>query len=112
MSSVGLYFDEHMSRKIAHALQSQGVTVVMAVDVGMEAKTDEEHLIYATQQRLVMVTFDHPFAGRTRARTDFFGLFCLPYRYQEDIGDAITQLSEFAQLFDEDRDTGMVHYPK
>jgi hypothetical protein len=45
---IGLYFDEHMDRAVARALMKQNIPVVMAVDVGMTAKTDEEHLAYAT----------------------------------------------------------------
>jgi predicted nuclease of predicted toxin-antitoxin system len=108
----GLYFDEHMSRKVAAALTAQGIPTVMAVDVGMEARSDEEHLAYATEQQLIMVTFDHPFAGRTQVRSDFFGLICLPYRYQNDIGGTITLLSDLAQLFDPNRDKGVVLYPQ
>jgi len=57
---TGYYFDEHMDR----ALIERGITVLMAVDVKMEGKTDEEHLGYATQNGLIMVTFDHPFASQ------------------------------------------------
>jgi hypothetical protein len=109
---IGLYFDEHMNRKVADTLETEGIPTIMAVDVGMTGKTDEEHLAYATERQLIMVTFDHPFAGRTQTRSDFFGLFCLPYRYQRDIGGTIALLSEFAQLFDPDRDRGVVIYPQ
>jgi predicted nuclease of predicted toxin-antitoxin system len=108
----GLYFDEHMHRDIARALVKQGIPVTMAVDVGMTAKSDEEHLAYATAQELIMVSFDHPFAGRTMNRDDFFGLICLPYDYMQDMGAAIEQLADYAQLFEADRDHGLVFWIK
>jgi predicted nuclease of predicted toxin-antitoxin system len=78
---IGLYFDEHMSRRVADALLQQGFQVVMAVDVGMGGKEDEEHLAYATQHELIMVTFDHPFAGRLlgQSEANFSSLVCLAY---------------------------------
>jgi predicted nuclease of predicted toxin-antitoxin system len=68
---IGLYFDEHMHRTVGRALIQLGISVVMAVDAGMTGKTDEDHLAYATVNKLVMVTFDHPFAGRSMNRSDF-----------------------------------------
>ena len=90
---IAFYFDEHMRRVVANALTSAGYPCVMAVDVGMEGKPDEDHLAYATQQQAVMVTFDRPFAGRTQARTDFYALFCLDPELQTDPGRAIELLT-------------------
>ncbi len=81
----------------------------MAVDVGMEGKDDDsEHLPYATENDLVIVTFDHPFAGRTMARTDHAGLVCLAYSIRENIGRTIEILAEFAELYDPEKDRGQV----
>jgi predicted nuclease of predicted toxin-antitoxin system len=107
----GYYFDEHMSRLIADELVKRGVKVVMAVDVGMMGKDDDsEHLTYATEHALVMVTFDHPFAGRTMSRSDHAGLVCLPYSIRDNIGICIKLLEEFAQLYDPSRDLGQVFW--
>lgn len=107
----GFYFDEHMNRAVADGLRLRGYTVVMAVDVGMVSKDDDtEHLPYATERQFVMVTFDHPFAGRTMARSDYYGLVCLAFGIRENIGHMIEVLSEFAELFDPDRDKGHVFW--
>jgi hypothetical protein len=83
----------------------------MAVDVSMVDKNDDtEHLPYASEKGLVMVTFDHPFAGRTMSRTDYPGLVCLAYSIRENIGRTITPLAEFAELYDSERDTGQVFW--
>lgn len=102
---TGSYFDEHMNRTVADALIERGYTVVMAVDVKMEGKDDD------TEQGLVMVTFDHPFAGgRTMTRTDHAGLICLAYSIRQNIGRTIEVLAEFADLYDPPKDTGPVFW--
>lgn len=108
---TGFYFDEHMNRTVADALIERGYTVVMAVDVEMEGKDDDtEHLPYATEQGLVMVKFDHPFAGRTMTWTDHAGLICLAYSIRQNIGRTIEVLAEFADLYDPPKDTGPVFW--
>lgn len=109
---TALYFDEHISRIVADALTKNGHPATMAVDVGMEGKPDEEHLAFATQKTAVMVTFDRPFAGRTQARGDFYGLFCLDSELQNDPGRAIELLTEYAELFSPGRDTAQVFWLK
>jgi predicted nuclease of predicted toxin-antitoxin system len=105
------YFDEHMNRAVADALDQRGYHVVMAVDVEMEGKDDDtEHLPYATEHNLVMVTFDHPFAARTMSRTDHPGLICLAYSIREDIGRIVEVLIEFAELYEPERDAGQVFW--
>ena len=69
--TVRFYFDEHMRRAVAQGLAQRGYVATMAVDVNMVGKDDDtEHLPYARDQGLVMVTFDRRFAGRTMSRTD------------------------------------------
>jgi predicted nuclease of predicted toxin-antitoxin system len=109
---TGFYFDEHMNRAVADALIERGHQVVMAIDVDMEGKDDDtEHLPYAAEHELVMVTFDHPFASRTMSsRTDHPGLICLAYSIRENIGKMIEVLAEFAELYDPEQDTGQVFW--
>lgn len=108
---IGFYFDEHMPKNVAKALMKKGYTVVRAVEVGMEGADDDSgNLPYATQHHLILVTFDHPFAGRATQRSDFYALVCLPYKVQEDVGEIIRLLQEFAELFDSEKDTAKVHW--
>lgn len=91
------YFDEHMRHSIARGLIERGYEVVMAIEVGMTEKDDDaEHLPFATESGMVMVTFDHPFAGRTAKRIDHAGLICLAERLRDDIGGQIRVLAEFS----------------
>jgi predicted nuclease of predicted toxin-antitoxin system len=108
---IGFYFDEHIDRKITRALIKRGYQVIMAVDVGMESKDDDtEHLPYATENNLVMVTFDQPFAGRTMSRSDHKGLVYLNQQIRHDIGKIIDVLADFADLYEPERDAGQVHW--
>ncbi len=92
------YFDEHMRHTVANGLRSEGHEVVMAIEVGMVEKDDDlEHLPYANEHNLVMVTFDRPFAGRTMARTDHHGLVCLAEDFRNDIGGQIRALLKFSK---------------
>lgn len=105
--SVGFYFDEHMPRAVQKGMEQRGYLVVMAVDVGMEDKDDDsEHLPFATERGLVMVTFDRPFAGRTQSRTDHAGLICLSESLRTDIGGIIRALAEFGDHHSADEIAG------
>jgi predicted nuclease of predicted toxin-antitoxin system len=110
-NQIGFYLDEHMPKDVAKGLRARGHRVIRAVDVGMTGKDDDtEHLPYATQNRLIMVTFDHPFATRTLSRADFMALVCLNRKIRNDYGRVITLLAEFLDLFDENRDAGQVRW--
>src|SRR5690606_9878124 len=85
------YFDEMMSRTAAKQLLAQSTDVVLAVDVGMMNKPDDLHLQYASNNGLVLVTFDRPFAGRTAKLLAHGGLVCLSGD-QNNIGYIVTSL--------------------
>lgn len=60
---ISFYFDEHMPRPVAKALEQRGIVVTMAIDVDMKGKDDDtEHLPFATQQEAIIFTRDKPFA--------------------------------------------------
>lgn len=96
MATISFYFDEMMSRVAADQLNEQSVQVVLAIDVDMEAKDDDDHLAYATGHEHMLVTFDRPFAGRAAKNTEHKGVICLSGR-QNDIGYIVRTLREFAE---------------
>lgn len=111
--TLGFYFDEHMPRSVKEGLEKRDHEVVMAVDVAMVKKDDDtEHLPYATERKLVMVTFDRPFAGHTMSRTDHAGLICLSEKLRDDIGGMIRLLSEFAETHELPKTQGHVFWLK
>ena len=84
----------------------------MAVDVGMVGKDDDtEHLRYATEHGLVLVTRDLPFAGRTAKRADHAGLVCWTGA-DDDFGGMIRVLEKFASEHAPDEVAGLVFWLK
>lgn len=108
---VGFYFDEMMPRAVAGQIIESGFQVIMAVDVDMRGKDDVEHLRYAAEHDLVLVTHDHPFAGRTMKHSDHAGLICWTGSAQ-DIGGMVRTLIEFAQTHRPDDARGRVFWRK
>lgn len=109
MGKVSFYFDEMMPRSPVKQLQDQGYSVVMAVDVGMTGKEDTEHLKYASDEGLVMVTFDRPFAGKTAKLVNHAGLICLSGT-QQDVGYIVRTLAEFSRNYETEAAAGQVFW--
>lgn len=110
---IRFYFDEHMPRSVTKGLVSRGIHVTMAVDVNMVGKDDDtEHLPYASENGLVFVTFDRPFAGRTMSRTDHTGLICLSEQIRSNIGRMIQILADFSEQKTPDEVAGRVFWLK
>jgi len=76
-------------------LTKLGIEVVMAVDVDMTGKKDPVHRAYATENNLVLVTHDRPFAGLTSKLTNHTGLICWLGK-TDNFGGQIQALSKFA----------------
>jgi hypothetical protein len=111
--TIRFYLDEHIRRAVAEGLEQRGCEAVMAVDAGMEGKDDDsEHLLYADEHGLVMVTFDRPFAGRTMARTDHAGLICISEKMRADVGGTIRLLIQFAEDHSPESASGRVFWLK
>ncbi|MGO9919008.1 MAG: DUF5615 family PIN-like protein [Isosphaeraceae bacterium] len=51
-----VYLDEDVDVLLARLMATRGLDVECAVDAGMLAKSDSEHLEYATHQRRILVT--------------------------------------------------------
>jgi hypothetical protein len=86
--------------------------VIMAVDVEMGGKNDDkEHLPYASERGLILVTQDEPFAGRTLKRYDHAGLVCWT-GIQNDFGGQIKALAQFADEHMPDDVKGRVFWLK
>ena len=86
MPTIKYYFDEMMSHTVATQLAARGIEVVFANHVGMINKDDlMEHLQYAKENGLIVVTFDREFGGRAHKSLDHAGVVCLSGP-QNDVG--------------------------
>jgi len=61
---ISFYFDEMINRPLANELIRRGYDVIMANDIEMTGKADDEHLAEATKRNRVLLTLDKAFAGR------------------------------------------------
>ena len=109
---ISFYFDEHMPRAVAKALAQDEIEVIMAVDVDMTGRDDDtEHLQYATDHNLVLVTRDLPFAGRSSKQSDHAGLICWTGP-GDDFGGMIRALKQFVDQYTPDEIRGRVFWIK
>lgn len=112
VAQIKFYFDEHMPRAVERGLKERGYEVIMAVDVGMIEKDDDtEHLIFATQKEAVLVTRDHPFAGRAMKHSDHAGLIYWTGK-DDDFGGMVRALTDFAEHHPPEEILGQVFWLK
>lgn len=55
------YFDTHIAKAVATQLRSKGIEVVRCEEIEMANASDEDHLIYATEHNLIIVSQDDDF---------------------------------------------------
>ncbi len=109
-AALNFYFDEMMPHSVADQLTQAGIAVTLAVEVGMMGKDDlTEHLPYATQHNLVLVTLDRPFAGRASYVFDHGGLICWTGD-SRDFGGMVCCLSAFAGQYTPETVRGQVFW--
>ena len=61
MTRAAFYTDAHIHYSAVKQLREQGVDIVRCQDVGMDNASDSEHLSYATDRELIVVTCDKDF---------------------------------------------------
>jgi predicted nuclease of predicted toxin-antitoxin system len=108
---ISFYFDEMLNRPLAAELAKRGYEVVLANDIGMTSKSDEEHLAEATQREMVLLTLDKGFAGRVMKHSNHLGLICWT-RDDQPIGYMVRILTEFAEQHTREQVAGQVFWLK
>jgi hypothetical protein len=99
--ALRIYTDESVSVAVASGLRRRGVTAISARDAGNLRLTDEEQLVYASSQRMVLFTHDEDFlklAGQFMvAQRDHWGIV---YVHQDklSLGECIYRLYELAEI--------------
>ncbi len=100
-----------LNRPLAEELHKLGCGVILANDIRMTGKRDEEHLAEAAKRGLVIVTLDKPFAGRTMKQSDHTGLICWT-REDQPVGEMVRVLAEFAERYTPKQVAGQVFWLK
>jgi hypothetical protein len=59
--ALSYYLDTHIAKAVAEQLRASGVDVIRCEEVGMADASDEDHLQYATQRNLILVSQDDDF---------------------------------------------------
>ena len=95
MGNIRIYANESASVAIAEGLKRRGVDALSARDAGNLGLTDEEQLIYATKERMTILTHDTDFlqiASRwlEEGRTHQGIIYCHQKTYS--IGECVRKL--------------------
>ena len=61
--NLRFYTDTHIAKQVAIQLRERGIDVVRCEEVGLAEASDEEHMEYAAQHGLSVITKDHHFLG-------------------------------------------------
>jgi len=106
------YFDTHIAKAVATQLRDKGLDVIRCEDVGMASATDEEHLIYATEQARIMVSQDDDFTKLhyqwVADAREHAGIMYIPHRYQGE--SQISHLVKSLLFYEEAAQVGAVDY--
>lgn len=104
--SLRFYTDSHIPEAVAKQLRSQGVDVIRCQDIGLDDATDIEHLEYAAQHGLAIVTKDSDFPILHKGWMDegrkHCGIFFCPYRNEPAIGTIVTACLFYFRAIEED----------
>ena len=105
MSLLKFYTDTHIDKQVAVQLRQKGVDVVRCEEVGMAEAEDEEHLSYASQNQLALMTKDAGFRLRhfqwLSAGKEHSGIFFCADRHIAAVGKIVIACYAFAQLIEE-----------
>ncbi len=102
------YTDAHIDKQVAIQLRQQGIIVIRCQDVGMDNASDEEHLAYATEHELSIISKDADFRTlhfRWIAEDKtHFGIFLCTNCQIDAIGKIVTECITYFQLAETDED--------
>jgi hypothetical protein len=88
--TLKFYTDTHIDKQVAIQLRQSGVEVVRCEEVGMAEAKDEEHLNYAAQNGLSLISKDDDFIRLhvkwQQSNQIHYGVFFCPYRDRPSIG--------------------------
>lgn len=99
------YMDAHVDKQVAIQLRQRGIIVVRCQDVALADASDIQHLNYAIQEGLTIITKDSDFADLhyewISQQKTHFGIFLHRNRQKATIGQIVTVCDEYHQLISE-----------
>ncbi|MBI5350023.1 MAG: DUF5615 family PIN-like protein [Chloroflexi bacterium] len=79
---IAFYTDEHISKKLATDLRKKDYEAVSSIDLGHIHWSDHDHLVYATEHNMAVLTFDQKFKTTAEewaeAGREFWGVVISP----------------------------------
>ena len=103
--SLRFYTDTHIAKQVAIQLRERGIDVVRCEEVGMADADDDEHLEYAVQHGLTVITKDNDFlrlhAQWMAAGQEHAGIFFSSKRAIPAIGEIVVVCSMYYELIKE-----------
>jgi len=102
--SISFYTDTHIAKQVAIQLRRRGIEVIRCEEIGMAEAADPDHLRYAAQHGLSLITKDEDFlilhhqwlkSGQNHA-----GIFYCPIRFNPAIGKIVTACADYHALID------------
>lgn len=100
---IRLYTNESVPTAVAEGLKRRGVDAVSARDAGNLGLTDEEQLVYASENELLLFTHDADFLKIAHhwARTDqrHWGIIYV-HQQKMGVGECIRRLKIVSDVFD------------
>ncbi|MEM1271784.1 MAG: DUF5615 family PIN-like protein [Bacteroidota bacterium] len=108
MSEITFYLDEHIPRAVASGLRRRGVSAITLPEAGMLGASDEEHLAYAREHGLVIVTQDADFLRLAGGSSDHGGI--VYGRPGREIGQLVRALVLIAEVLTREEMKGQVEF--
>ncbi|MHB8578061.1 MAG: DUF5615 family PIN-like protein [Dehalococcoidia bacterium] len=107
---VDVYFDHNVSRHLAAPLIAAGLAVLTARDAGRDYADDDEHLLFATSERRVLISHNardftllhgawHRWSRAWGVREEHAGIVLLPQPRSLDYASVLISLLDSNALF-------------
>jgi predicted nuclease of predicted toxin-antitoxin system len=107
--SLRFYTDSHIPEAVATQLRLHGVDVVRCQDIKLDDATDLEHLEYATEQGMAIITKDSDFPSLHKIwmqqNRRHCGIFFCPYRNEPATSLIVTACLFYHQAIEDEAGT-------
>ncbi len=112
---VSLYIDEDVTNQLAELIRKRGYNAVSAVDLGKISVLDDEHLAYAVERRMTVLTYnerDYVELARQWAQNNrkHYGILISDQFSVRQIGELLRRVLNFLDRVTADEMINVVRY--